>query len=230
VTAPDLTILLPPSETKAPGGDGPPLRPGELAFADALTPVRKLLLDAVSTLAADGPAARAALGLSPRQDDQVALNAEVWTAPTLPALRRYTGVLYDALDAPSLPPAARRRAESCVLVASALFGVVRGGDRVPAYRLSGGSALPGVGALPALWRPALGPALADLPGLVLDLRSSAYAALAPVPGAVTVRVLSVLPNGSRKVVSHFNKHHKGLLTRALLRSRATRATWPGCCG
>ena len=34
---------------------------------------------------------------------------------------------------------------------------------------------------------------------------------------MTVRVESVAPDGSRKVVSHFNKHYKGLLARALAR-------------
>lgn len=221
MTAPPFAILLPPSETKSAGGDGPPLSLDALPFDDALGGVRKQLADAISTLATDPPAARAALGLSGRQDAQIALNADVWTSPTLPALRRYTGVLYDALDYPTLTPAARRRAHERVLVGSALFGVVRGDDPVPAYRLSATSALPGIGGLPALWRPRLAPVLAGLDGLVLDLRSSSYVGLGPVRDAVTVRVLSVLPDGSRAIVSHFNKHHKGRLVRALLSSRAT---------
>ena len=32
---------------------------------------------------------------------------------------------------------------------------------------------------------------------------------------MTVRVESVRPDGTRKVVSHFNKHYKGLLAREL---------------
>jgi cytoplasmic iron level regulating protein YaaA (DUF328/UPF0246 family) len=214
-------ILLPPSETKSLGGDGPPLHLEELAFDAELSAVRKQLVDAVTTLASDVPASRAALGLSEHQDDQVALNADVWTGPTLPALRRYTGVLYDALDYRSLSPSARRKAHERVLISSALFGLVRGGDPVPAYRLSAGSALPGLGTLGAVWRPALARVLASFDGLVIDLRSSSYAALAPAAGAVTVRVLSVRPDGSRSVVSHFNKHHKGVLVRTLLSSRAT---------
>jgi cytoplasmic iron level regulating protein YaaA (DUF328/UPF0246 family) len=181
----------------------------------------------VTALAADIPASRAALGLSARQDDQAVLNGDVWTGATLPALRRYTGVLYDALGYSTLPPAARRRADTALFVASALFGLVRADDAVPAYRLSAGSALPGVGPLAAVWRPALGPVLASFEGLVLDLRSSSYAALAPLPSAVTVRVLTELPDGSRKVVSHFNKHHKGVLVRALLRARAAPADAAG---
>ena len=57
--------------------------------------------------------------------------------------------------------------------------------------------------------------LAALDGLVVDLRSGSYAALAPVPGAVTVQVLSERPDGTRTVVSHFNKAHKGRLARLL---------------
>jgi cytoplasmic iron level regulating protein YaaA (DUF328/UPF0246 family) len=57
--------------------------------------------------------------------------------------------------------------------------------------------------------------LAGLDGLVVDLRSGSYAALAPVPGAVTVQVLSERPDGGRAVVSHFNKAHKGRLARLL---------------
>src|SRR5204862_6726104 len=58
------------------------------------------------------------------------------------------------------------------------------------------------------------------PGLVVDLRSSTYAALwRPAPDlakrVVTVRVLHEV-DGKRQVVSHFNKATKGRLVRALL--------------
>src|SRR3712207_6422132 len=95
-----VLVLLPPSETKAAGGDGAPLDLAALT-APELTPLRTELAEALVKLADDVPAARAALGLSPAQDDEIARNAVLWSAPTLPALRRYTGVLYDALDAGS---------------------------------------------------------------------------------------------------------------------------------
>jgi cytoplasmic iron level regulating protein YaaA (DUF328/UPF0246 family) len=81
--------------------------------------------------------------------------------------------------------------------------------------LSAGSALPGLPTLRALWKPALSPVLASVDELVVDLRSGSYAALAPVPGAVTVDVLSERPDGTRSVVSHFNKAHKGRVARLL---------------
>ncbi|RBY96912.1 peroxide stress protein YaaA [Blastococcus sp. TF02-8] len=209
-----VLLLLPPSETKAPGGDGPPLDLSALT-APELTGVRTTVAEALVDLAGDLPASRAALGLSPKQDAEITRNAQLWTSPTRPALERYTGVLYDALDVRSLTRAQRARADRRLAVGSALFGVVAAADPIPAYRLSAGSSLPGLPGLRTLWRPVLSPVLAAVDQVVVDLRSGAYAALAPVPGAVTVDVLSERPDGTRAVVSHFNKAHKGRLARLL---------------
>ena len=212
-----MLVLLPPSETKHPGGDGGPLDLAALS-APELTPVRTELVETLVKLADDLPAARTALGLSPKQDDEIERNAALWTSPTLPALQRYTGVLYDALSVATLTRSQRSRAEQRLAVGSALFGLVRGTDRIPTYRLSAGSALPGLPTLRSLWKPALSAVLSGIDDLVVDLRSGSYAALAPVPGAVTLQVLSERPDGSRAVVSHFNKAHKGRVARLLASS------------
>jgi cytoplasmic iron level regulating protein YaaA (DUF328/UPF0246 family) len=214
-----VLVLLPPSETKRPGGDGAPLDLADLS-APELTGVRTQLVEALVELAADPPAARAALGISEQQDDELARNAALCTAPTLPALDRYTGVLYDALSVGTLTAARRARADARVAVGSALFGLLRATDRVPAYRLSAGSVLPGLPGLRALWRPVLAPVLAAVDDLVVDLRSGAYAALAPAPGALTVRVETESADGGRSVVSHFSKAHKGRLARLLATTTA----------
>ncbi|MGY1803320.1 peroxide stress protein YaaA [Blastococcus sp. SYSU D00922] len=210
-----MLVLLPPSETKAPGGDGAPLDLAALTAAPELTGVRTELAEALVKLADDVPAAREALGLSAKQDAEIARNAQLWSSPTRPAVERYTGVLYDALDVASMSRAQRARAGRRLAVGSALFGFVRADDPIPAYRLSAGSAVPGLPTLRALWKPVLSPVLAGLDELVVDLRSGSYAALAPVPGAVTLDVLSERPDGSRSVVSHFNKAHKGRVARLL---------------
>jgi hypothetical protein len=214
-----VLVLLPPSETKSPGGDGAPLDLAALG-APELTPVRERLIDALVGLAADPPAARAALGLSPGQDAELDRNAVLRTSPTEPAVERYTGVLYDALAVRTLTRAQRARAARRLAVASALFGLVRADDPIPAYRLSAGCTLPGLPPLRALWRPALAPVLAGAGELVVDLRSGAYRALAPVPGAVTVDVVSERADGSRAVVSHANKAHRGLVARLLATTSA----------
>lgn len=216
-----MIVLLPPSETKRPGGDGPPLRLADLS-TPALRPLRAELVDELVALAADREASRQALGLSPSQDAEIERNAALRSAPTLPALHRYTGVLFDALDAGSLRGAAAVRARARLAIGSALFGLLRADDPVPAYRLSATSKLPGRPTLASRWRPLLEPALAELAAaeLVVDLRSGSYAALGRVPGAVGVDVIAERPDGRRSVVTHFNKAHKGRLARALASTRS----------
>ncbi|MGH3753123.1 MAG: hypothetical protein ACRDRP_10565 [Pseudonocardiaceae bacterium] len=112
-----MLVLLPPSETKASGGDGPPLRLDALSHPE-LTPTRRTLVDELVWLAGNVAAGRVAL-------------------------------------------------------------------------------------------------LAGVAGLVVDLRSGAYAAMGPLPVAVTVYVLSEDGRGRRRTVSHHNKAHKGRLARLL---------------
>ncbi|WP_278312847.1 YaaA family protein [Lolliginicoccus levis] len=210
-----MLIILPPSETKAIGGSGAPLDLATLALP-ALAPIREHIIDATVALAAKPDECAAALKLGPRQLDDVGRNAALWSSPTAPALERYTGVLFDALDAGSMTLSERGRAEERLLIGSALLGAVAAADPIPYYKLSAASRIPGEPTLRALWRPVLGEEIAALGrGLVIDLRSGGYAALGPVPGAISVTVMSERPDGSRKVVSHFNKHYKGLLVRAL---------------
>ncbi len=210
-----MLILLPPSETKSSGGAGAPLDFGALTFP-SLTPVREsIAADLVALASGDTDRAREVLGLGPKLAAEVEADASLMSSPTAPALDRYTGVLFDALDAASLPPAARAH----LAVGSALFGVVGAEDPIPRYRLSGTVKLPEAGAaagapaptMRARWGRAITEALADTGGFVVDLRSGAYMNLGKIPGAATCRVET--PDG--KVVSHFNKHHKGLLARAL---------------
>ncbi len=215
-----MLLLLPPSETKRDGGDGDVLDLGGLSHS-GLTAQRADLLDRVIALAADEDAAMRALRLSPRQTAEVERNRRLREAPTMPAIDRYTGVLFDALDAPTLSTDARAFAGSSVLLHSALFGLVGALDPIPAYRLSHDSRVPGV-RLRAFWRAPLAERLASEDGVIVDLRSEGYAELGPAPArddSVFVRVVSVGDDGRRRALNHFNKHAKGRFTRAVLDSR-----------
>ena len=216
-----MIVLLPPSETKRAGGTGPPLSLEALS-SPTLGSLRAALVDELVELAADRSACRRALGISASQDAEIDRNATLRTAATLPAISRYTGVLYDALDIESLRGAAAARARARLAIGSALFGLLRADDPVPAYRLSATSKLPGRPTLAARWRPLLEPVLAELAAneLVVDLRSGSYAALGRLPGAVRVDVVAEHADGRRTVVSHFNKAHKGRLARALATTRS----------
>lgn len=225
-----MLILLPPSEGKKPPRRGRPLDLGSLSFP-ALLPDREAVLDALVGLCRDEPdRAVAVLGLGRTQADQVAADAALRRAPTARADAVYSGVLYEALDLASLDASPRRRATSWLAVTSGLFGLLRPGDRVPAYRLSGDVSLPGVGPVAGWWAARLDPAVREAAGrgLVVDLRSSTYAGFwRPAPDlarrVATVRVLHEA-GGTRSVVSHHNKATKGRLVRALLEHGASPGT------
>lgn len=217
-----MLILLPPSETKRPGGSAAPLAPDSLTLP-VLAPQRATVIDALVALSADEDTAARVLKLSERQRPDIAANAALRTAPTMAAVDRYTGVLFDALDALSLPPAARRWLGAHVLIHSAPFGPVGALDAIPAYRLAAGTSLPAMPPLRRLWAEAVTGALAaEQPSFVLDLRSEAYVALGPVPAEVRsayVRVVTEGADGTTRALNHFNKHAKGELVRALATSR-----------
>jgi cytoplasmic iron level regulating protein YaaA (DUF328/UPF0246 family) len=176
-------VLLPPSETKHAPARGKPLDLGALSFPE-LASLRAALLD----------------------DD-------LRGAPTTTAGRLYTGVLYAALDVPTLPAAAARN----LIVVSAQFGVLRMGDRVPAYRREMDA---------AHWRDGLrGPLDAAAAGrVILDCRSATYVA-AWRPGAASAAAwvhLRVVEEraGVRRVVSHMAKKTRGEVARHVLLSDA----------
>ena len=225
-----MLILLPPSEGKTAPRRGRPVDLPSLSFP-TLTSARTEVLDAlVTSCTSDAAAAAARLGLGPTQAGEVVRNTQLHDAPTARADAVYSGVLYEALDLSSLTGTPRRRANRWLAVSSGLFGLLRPGDRIPAYRLSGDVTLPGVGNVATFWSKQLAPVVTEAagPGLVVDLRSSTYAGFwRPDPKAArrtaTVRVLHEV-NGKRKVVSHFNKATKGRIVRGLLEDGGTPRT------
>ncbi len=213
-----MLILLPPSETKREGGEGSRVAVAGLRFP-RLAGLRRILVKEVALLARDPAASMIALKLGPRLADEVGRNRVVASSPTMPALDRYTGVLFDALDAASLTEVERQFAGQNVVIHSALFGPVSAMDHIPAYRLSHDSRLPGI-QLKRHWQEAVARELGGS-GLTLDLRSEGYVALGPVtanPNAFYLRVVSAGPDGMVRAMNHFNKSAKGLLTRQIIQN------------
>lgn len=186
-----MLVLLPPSEGKTAPESGGPFDLGSLAFADALSERRERLLDA--------------------------LDPELRKAPAAPAAEVYTGVLFQRLELPRLPAKARRR----VLIASALWGMVRPDDRIPYYKLPPKEKLDGIGPLAKCWRPALAEALPDKKGeLIVDMRSGAYSTMWKPNQARLLAVRAFTESGGeRKVVSHMAKAVRGDVARVLLEAR-----------
>jgi cytoplasmic iron level regulating protein YaaA (DUF328/UPF0246 family) len=228
-----VLVLLPPSEGKQ--AVTRRRRPVDLASLSwpELSPARSVVLAALAEASARPDALRT-LGVGASLTSEVERNTRLLTQPAVPASELYTGVLYEALDLAGLPAESRRRAVRRIVVMSALWGALRLNDRVPAYRLSMGTSLAGVGPLAAFWRPLLDGPLgrAAGAGLVVDCRSSTYqAAWSPkdrvASRTVAVRVLRD-DAGRRTVVSHMAKQTRGevvrhLLTRAGTEPRSPRA-------
>ena len=177
-----MLILLPPSEGKNQPAGKKQLSLSKLAFTSELGGVRSRLV--TKALAA---------------------------APTAKAMDVYSGVLYQALDWPSLSEAAKARGEKSVLIVSAIFGVLRPNDSIPNYKAKIKS---------SDWKPALKPALDGLAAdLIIDCRSSTYAGVwqPPTEKTVAVRVFKK-ERGKLSVITHLSKKYRGELTRVLLKA------------
>lgn len=183
--------------------------------------MRDVQRDAARVAGAGGAIAERALASA------VALAAD--SAPSLPAHRRFTGVVWEHLAPASLEPAALRR----VVVVSALCGLLAGTDPVPDHRLKLSVRLDGVGRLDRWWRPTLTDALREhvRRRTVWDLLPKEHAAAVDLTG---LRVIRVRFEGD---TGHAAKAVKGAFARAvLLESRDAvvafrfhdwRAAWDG---
>lgn len=157
-----------------------------------------------------------------------AANRSVASSSTLPAIDRYTGVLYDALDHRSLAISRRRRLQECVCIFSGLWGLVAPLDPIPDYKLKMGASLGSLGRLSRFWRPAVSGALAQHGAgrRVWNLLPKEHDAAWDAPAGLeqlSVRFLERRPDGTLKAVSHWNKFLKGVLVRYLLAEPSTDA-------
>ena len=212
-------ILLPPSEGKASGGTGAPWSAGAMAID--LDRERRRVVAALAAAMRGGEPSRAKL-LGVTGSTLAAATADdrrVTRSPTLPAIERYTGVLYDALDHRSLTAAQRKRLDASVVIVSGLWGAVMPADPVPAYRLKMSAAPPKLGKLSSFWREPLTEALTGLARgrAIWNLLPTEHdAAWAPDREQFVVRFLDRSADGSLVAVSHDNKSLKGAFVRHLL--------------
>lgn len=137
------------------------------------------------------------------------------TSQTSPAIEIYDGVLYQGLNWKTLSVAEQKRANSKLLIVSAIFGLVKPLDQIFSYKEKIDN---------KLWRDSIAQVAAKYSDeLIIDCRSSTYKGVWPINPANTieVRVFQVVA-GERKVITHMSKKYRGELTRHLL----TQATDP----
>ncbi|MFI5707506.1 YaaA family protein [Kribbella sp. NPDC051620] len=217
-----MLILLPPSEGKSGRSRGNAVDLPSLSFPE-LNDVRETVLESLAKVSSTEDA-YGVLNVGASLANEVERNTRWRSEPSVPVSELYSGVLYDALGYSTLSPGTKRRANTRLLVMSAAWGALRMADRVPAYRLSMGTTLPGLGPLASVWRDPLAATLEAVAGnsVIVDCRSSTYAAAWKPSGEQAAKWVSVSVvrerGGVRSVVSHNAKHTRGLVARHLLES------------
>lgn len=223
-------VLLPPSEGKSAGGNGPVWTEG--SFRVDLGRDRTTVAKALRSAMRQNVSARQKLlGVSGTALAQsTADDRAIFDAPTLPASQRYTGVLYTELDAQSLDQADRDRLDQMVLTVSGLWGLVAPTDPIPPYRLKMSASLGRPGKLSTWWRPRLATVLGGDGPVADQVRSAGVWNLLPqehdaaiaLPSdarSITVQFVDEVRDGAGEVslraVSHWNKLLKGALVRWL---------------
>jgi cytoplasmic iron level regulating protein YaaA (DUF328/UPF0246 family) len=131
------------------------------------------------------------------------------SSKTSPAIEIYNGVLYQGLGWNSLSATQKKRANSRVLIVSALFGLVKPLDQIFQYKIKIDS---------KLWRDAIAAVSTKFVSeLVIDCRSSTYKSVWTINPENTVEVRVFKINGTeRSVITHMSKKYRGELTRHLL--------------
>jgi cytoplasmic iron level regulating protein YaaA (DUF328/UPF0246 family) len=130
-----------------------------------------------------------------------------------PAIGVYRGVLYKALDYPTLSPSAKLRCDKSVVIISAKYGAVSPRDLIESYKEKIDNA-----AMRPIVEAKLKPYAKDL---IIDCRSSTYQGVWAAPLEITVAIrVSTVVDGVRKVVTHMSKKTRGEVARMLLANRS----------
>jgi len=190
-------ILIPPSEGKMTGGQHPPLKQLDKQAAILYERLMACKVDLASFYGVKGKALQAA----------VSANEHLLTSPTMPAIERYSGVVYDGIDYPTLSNHAKKYLHTHVRIVSALFGLIKPLDRIPDYKLK-------IEKLEAAkyWQPIIAAQLKDY--FILDLLPQAHQKAVQYTQGQAVDFI-YLKKGRLMPAGHQGKLIKGKLIRWL---------------
>jgi uncharacterized protein len=213
-------VLVPSSKAKEPGGQAPAYGDAASVVDHPLGKARSEVLDRLIEAADeldDHGIARLCGVSSDEADEHRDRLRSLPTAPTLPAHRRYTGIVHRNAD---LADATADDAALRVGIVGGLLGVAWFDERVPDYRLEVTGRVPGLGVLGTWWREALTEHLAERAEgrLVYDLLPQEHARMWPTRQRGDLEIVQVRfrrPDG-RAAPSASTKVAKGRLLRALL--------------
>jgi len=234
----NYAILLPPSEGKAAGGCDaqawPDIAgdPASNAFA-TLDPRRRELIAALqgALKSEPTPALQKLFGVKGEAlATAIATNQQLPGGPLLPAIERYTGVMFDFMEVATLPAPARQAFDKHAILFSGLWGLLRPTDLIPDYKLKMDARLPGIGNAALFWRPEISRTLNEIVEgqVVWDLLPGAHGKAWDHKASMAARwqvkfVERMEKNGEVKyrTVSHWSKALKGALVRFICEHGAT---------
>lgn len=191
-------ILIPPSESKQPGGDNPPLKKVSKEVQPLIAHFNKIgQADWAKLLGVKGKAL----------EQGVRANKTVLISKTFPAIERYTGVVYSAIDYASLSPKGKEFFNRHVRIISALFGLVSPDQLIPDYKWPMEK-----GGFDKHWRPIITRKLKE--SYVIDLLPQAHKKAVQYEHGLSID-FCLMKDGRNKPAGHSGKHIKGRFVRFL---------------
>ncbi len=195
-------ILIPPSEGKKPDGDGKPVKPNA---------AQRAMIDRLLSFDGDWEKLLGVKGNALLHS--ITANKTILTAGTMNAVERYTGVVYDAIDYPSLAPESKFFFDKHIRILSAVFGLIKPKDKIPDYKLK-------IDKLDAVnyWKPIIEKQLKDT--FVIDLLPNAHRKAVIYDNGIAVN-FAVEKGGKTVAAGHQGKYIKGRFVRWLCENQIT---------
>ena len=143
-------------------------------------------------------------------------NQDVFNSKCVPAIERYTGVVYNHIDWSTLSVKAKNYMKKNILIFSGLFGLLRPDTLIPDYKLK-----MNVLSLKNLWGPIISEYLKD-EDVIFDLLPQVHRK-AYTPNKNTIQVdFLVQSKGKTSAAGHFGKAVKGQFIRFLATNQITK--------
>ncbi len=206
-----MKILIPPSEGKA------KVRSLDILFRDTNFKFAKYTQQIVDLLnLIENEDLTSVYGTS--QDKAIMFhrqNQDVFNSKCVPAIERYTGVVYNHIDWSTLNPKAKNYMKNHIIIFSGLFGLLSPDTMIPDYKLK-----MNVLSLKSLWGPIISDSLKD-EDIIFDLLPQVHRkAYKPNKNTIQIDFL-VRTKGKTSAAGHFGKAVKGQFIRFLASNQIT---------
>ena len=209
-----MKILLAPAETKRDGGDLAPYRKENFEFTK-LFEVKNTIVHHYDKFITNRTIDELSswFGLKNLKECEKYKNT-ILNKPTMKAIKRYTGVAFDALDYDNLDRSTQKYCDENVILFSNLFGAIKASDKIPNYKYKQGAVLDSIDLI-KMYKENEKDFLDDYLGdEVVDLRAGYYDKFyRPITNVITYKFLK-----DGKVVSHWAKHYRGMLVKEIAKN------------